>query len=438
MVASEIKELPTQEELEKLFVNNAGLQTIDAFLNRFNPIRVMRMERMEIRHSAILAWLLDPQESHGLDDKFLRAFLGEALKGCELSQGPTALDVSQADLRDVEVRCEWQHIDIFIYSGANRWAFVIENKFDSSQHGGQLAKYFERVEKYCGGVGEPDRGDALAVRGIFLTLHDEEPEDGRYAPFGYDSISEILPGLLAQEANSLSQEVSTFLAHYIEVLEDALETSEEHKKMEKLARQLYRDHRKALKFVMEHGQTTNFEFAMHNLGVDDPEYDVPVRIEGRTYHFNWLGQDQASFVPASWYDGFGADTYSWDGCEDWWMGEPMIVWFHLRRRDEDASGQLRLYAEVGPLTEHKFRKKLIRGIETTAEENGSPRIKFQRGAADEGKRFSKFFKNNTHHIQDVQDSDEITLAAKALLESFAPEFEMIGKILRQFQKYGTE
>lgn len=70
--------MPTTEELEALFVNNPLLARIESHLGRFNPIRVMRMERMEIRHSAILAWLLDPAESHGLEDKFLKAFLGEA------------------------------------------------------------------------------------------------------------------------------------------------------------------------------------------------------------------------------------------------------------------------------------------------------------------------------------------------------------------------
>lgn len=428
-------EPPTQEELEDLFVNNAGMQTIETFLNRFNPIRIMRMERMEIRHSAILAWLLDPQESHGLDDKFLRAFLGEALRGQSWMGFPNALDIAQSDLRDVVVRREWQNIDLFVHSPRLGWAFVIENKLDSQQHGDQLARYISKVRSLF------DNGkETLVVRGVFLTLHDEElsaRDQKTYVPIGYDAIHEILPGLLEQELHLLTNEVATFLRHYIEILEDALDESEEQTAMEKLARQLYRDHSKALQFVMRHGETTNFEFAMHNLGVDDPEYDVPVEIEGRNYHFDWLGQDQASFVPASWFDGLGADTYSWDGCEDWWMGEPMIVWFHLLRRD-DASGQLRLYAEVGPLTKHEFRKKLIRGIETIAEEHNSPRIKFQRGAADEGKRFSKFFKNNTHHIQDVQDSDEITLAVKALLARFAPEFEMIGKILPKFQKYGTE
>ncbi|MBF0680101.1 MAG: hypothetical protein IR164_14315 [Devosia sp.] len=48
------EEFPSSHELENLFVNNGDLSRVQAYLNRFNPIRTMKMERMEIRHSAIL------------------------------------------------------------------------------------------------------------------------------------------------------------------------------------------------------------------------------------------------------------------------------------------------------------------------------------------------------------------------------------------------
>ena len=117
-----ITQLPSTEELESLFVNNESMAKIETYINRFNPIRVMKMERMEIRHSAILSWLLNPGESHGLDDKFLKAFLGEALRGHSSLGSPSALDIARADLRDATVRLEWQNIDIFIYSEKNAWA----------------------------------------------------------------------------------------------------------------------------------------------------------------------------------------------------------------------------------------------------------------------------------------------------------------------------
>src|SRR5688572_3748225 len=116
--------VPSYDEMEALFVNNDELQKIEAYLNRFNPIKVMKMVGMEIRHSAILAWLLNPKETHGLGDHFLRAFLSEAIKG-DSGNRPNALQISQSDMRDADVRSEWNNIDIFILSPQNRWAFIV-------------------------------------------------------------------------------------------------------------------------------------------------------------------------------------------------------------------------------------------------------------------------------------------------------------------------
>ena len=32
----------------------------------FNPFRVLKAEKRELRHTTTLAWLLDPRENHGL------------------------------------------------------------------------------------------------------------------------------------------------------------------------------------------------------------------------------------------------------------------------------------------------------------------------------------------------------------------------------------
>lgn len=418
-------------DFEALFVNNRKLAQISAHLNRFNPIRVMRMERMEIRHSAILAWLLNPQESHGLNDQFLKAFLGEALRGNADLGFPTALDVVRADMRIAQIRREWQNIDILIHLPDLGWAFVVENKYDSKQHDGQLAKYIDKVQSLM----QADERE-LIVRGVFLTLHDEEPADTRYAPINYRAVCEILSDLITRESHSLTVEASTFLNQYREILEEELGVSKERSEMERLARELYREHKKVLDFVIEHGASSDFAIAIHALTGDDPDFFQPITIDGKEYHFDWTGNDTASFLPAQWYAGFGADRFEWEGCEDWWIGYPLVAWLHLAYDADGSGGQLRLYTEVGPLASHDFRKSLIEKIEQAANKAGTDKIRFQRGAADEGKRFSKFFKQNSLSIKDVQDADEIATGAKKLLKRFQPEFELVGEVLPKFTKYG--
>lgn len=423
--------IPSTEELESLFVNNEAVARIETHLNRFNPIRVMKMERMEIRHSAILSWLLNPSESHGLGDIFLKAFLAEALRGHRSNGPPTALDVARADLRDAIVRTEWQHIDIFVHSERNGWAFVIENKYDSKQHEGQLAKYLESAAT---GLGQ--QADDWAIQGIFLTLHGEEPDDPRYASITYDVVCQFLPKFIGQESHLLTAEVRTFLQHYVDVIAEEIGMSAEHDEMEKLARQLYRDNKKALDFIMEYGAGSDFSIAAERHFGPDSTYPDLIEIDDAKYRFFAMDHRSVSFIPDDWYVALGEDRYSWRGCEKWWPEFPIASWIQLWSDAEGKSGQLGLYGEVGPLSEYEFRRGLIEAIQSAAEEAPKSKIKFQKAAAEEGKKYSKFFKENFLRINDVQDVEEISQGIRKLLEKFQPEFDAIGRVLPDFVKYG--
>lgn len=424
-------QVPSHEQFEKLFINNEKLATIEAHLNRFNPIRIMRMERMEIRHSAILAWLLAQNENHGLGDKFLRAFLAEALRGENEKIKPNAMDILRSDLRDVDVRREWENMDIFLHSAQNRWAIVVENKFLSKQSRGQLEGYLEKAAKLLDA-----KRQKISIRGVFLTLNDEH-QDAGYAPIGYENVGVILSQLVRQNANSLSGEVIIFLNHYIDILEEEFGMSAKHKELEKVARQLYRDHKDVLEFVMRHGQETSFEFAFDALIGEVPEDWETSTIDDVGYYFDYHASDTASFLPESWFDSLGKTNYIWEGCENWWLEYPLVCFFQLTKKADGVAGDLRLYAEVGPLTNYEFRKDLIAAILEEAKKQKSSRISFQKGAIDEGRKYSKFFKDNKLAIKDTQNADEIAGGVKVLLKRFKSEFGLVASILPKFEKYGV-
>ena len=416
--------VPTSEELASLFVNNADLDRVRAHLGRFNPIKTMRMERMEIRHSAILAWLLNPQESHGLGDNFLKAFLSGALRGYSGDSKPSALEVSQADMMDAEIRREWRGIDILILSLRNGWAFIVENKYHSTQHGNQLARYLEVAE---------DVFAAQCVRGIFLTLRSEEPADDRYAPFDYASICDLLKQHALSGRYPLAAEVEIFLRHYLEIIEEETGMNEEIAEMEKLAGKLYRDNRRALDFIMEHGKATDFSFACDSVFGEDRKYPQKIEIDETSFVFHKSDARGASFLPQTWFEALGSGNLRWRGCESWWAGFPLVMWVRLSPHAERSGGRVWLYAEVGPLENHNFRSELIEAISNV---KGSKKIKFQRGAGDAGKKFSKFFNKNSFPIKDVHDHEEISSAIKKAIYSFQSEIEAVAKVLPGFvQKY---
>lgn len=417
---------PTSRALENLFVNNPQLERVEAYLNRFNPIRTMRMERMEIRHSAILAWLLDPAETHGLGDRFLKAFLAEAYRGNDGVDGPSALEIIQSDLRDAEVRLEWQKIDIFILSPRNGWAFIIENKFDSSQHSNQLQRYLDKVRAIYRGSRE------LRICGVLLTLREEVAKVPPFVEIRYEVICGFLPRFLEQEAHVMRPEIAVFIRQYIEIIEEAAGMSSERNEMVKLARELYRSHKKVLDFVIEHGAATELSLAVEELFGADPQLLEVTQIGRRAQGFCYgdLHRDGVSFLPQDWVRAMGGKSVHWTGCENWWLGFPVICWISLVAGKDGARGQLRLYAEVGPLTDHAVRAALIGAIEEKAKSGGIKRIRFLQGAAKESSRSSKFFKDNSAEIGDIHDPEGIREGMEQLLERFHAEFEAVAEALR--------
>lgn len=424
---------PSHSDFENFFINNIELNKIEAYLNRFNPIHIMKMENQEIRHSNILGWLLDPLNTHGLGDKFLKAFLTEALKGESLKGGLTSLQILQADLRDTQVKREWNHIDILLLSPKNNFAFVIENKFKSKQYKGQLKQYIDKIKN----IYKDDYPD-LIIKGIFLTLHNEEPEDLSYATIGYDNICEILPSILDIQNTSTSLQVKTFIEHYIDTLKEATGMSEHAKEMERIAKSLYRQHQKLIDFIWEHGSSNEFNLALDELLGENWEDKNKLTIKNIEITEFWSNGNLFCFLPLSWLKILKNCNSSWDGCENWWNTYPLICWIELRN-GENSSGTLRLFAEVGPLNNYEDRLSMINSLKKISENEKLSQISFQKTATDHGSKYSNFFKGNTIKIDDVQDIDEISRKVSKLFENFELCFDKIAIALKHFKqdRYST-
>jgi hypothetical protein len=256
--------------------------------------------------------------------------------------------------------------------------------------------------------------NAPLVRGVFLTLQDEEPLDAGYAPIKYGAIIEILARLMGESSQPPQPEVATFLKHYLEILEDATGMSDERTELEQLARDLYRDHKRVLDFVIEHGASSDFATAARTVFGENPDEFAVVDIMGRSYVFSAMNNKMVSFLPSDWYQACKRFSASWPGCEGWWASFPVIEWVQIWGSDKVPEVQLTLYAEVGPLSKYPLRKALIEGIQRTAADKGLDRIAFQSGAAEEGRSFSKFLKKNSVKVGDIHDADGIAVRQHAV------------------------
>jgi hypothetical protein len=411
-----------RSELESLFVNNDKFSRIREHQTRFNPIRVMRMERMEIRHSAILAWLLDPSETHGLGDKFLRAFLSQALKGAQKEL--PAIVVAEADMRDAEVKREKNSIDIFVSSPRNGWAFVIENKFHSKQHSDQLRRYLIQAKNES-----EELNMAFKHVGIFLSLEDEKPEDESFAVLNYVDICHILKGLLNFEGARIDPQAKQFIQDYLEIIMDETGMNEELPELEILAKQLYREHKKALDFIIEHGSASGFTLACDLFCGEGRKKVEPFYNDKFLYDRGY--QRTLSFVPQEWKELLEQPELKRlnAGCEGWHLGYALACRFDLRWDQDNVGGKLFLLFEVGPTTDSSLRLKLVEAIEAQGEATADKYITIKSSARRPDAKYSRFLRSNSVAVSDVSDSEIIKDKMEAITKKLLPTMDAVTEAL---------
>ena len=422
--------VPSRAEIESLFVNNACVDEIGAYIGRFNPIKIMGVEQKEITHSNILGWLLNPQENHGLGDTFLKAFLSEALRdprNTHRPSRPSALDVSQADLKDAEIKREWNRIDLFIHSPKNGWVFVIENKFRSEQGPNQLKQYMDAVEERFKDVG-------VEVRGVFLTLWEEEPNDKRYSSVRYSSIRDILEQQILCGRHPLTAEVKVFLQHYLEIIKEKTEMSENQDEMEKSAYKFYREHKRVLDFIFEHGKITDFQFACKNVfGRDLKSADkLKSKLKAENQEFRYINSSAQwiSFLPEDWFDALDPKVHDWHVKESWMKNLPLVMWIEFKEEKE----WIELSLVVRELKNFDLENKLIKEIQNVENKEDFKHIKFLEKGDKHGPSVSTILSEKSFPVNDIHDYEQIAKAIKEALklESFKPEIDAISEVLTQF------
>src|ERR1700741_354005 len=94
--------------LEAFVVDNDDLLALESIIGRFNIFDALSIARAEIRHSNFLAFILDPAESHGQGQMFLKAVLMDLLKAAPPALRPfSPIELDGTDLRGIVVRREW-------------------------------------------------------------------------------------------------------------------------------------------------------------------------------------------------------------------------------------------------------------------------------------------------------------------------------------------
>jgi hypothetical protein len=332
---------PDIEALERFVVENDDLTELEALIGRFNIFDALKIARAEIRHSNFLGWLLDPNESHGQGSLFLKALLMDLLKDAPADLRPLSpVELDGEELRGVEIRREWQNIDLLIICEQPRFLVAIENKIDTGEHDNQLQRYKATLAQAF-----PSTKSLF----VFLTEDGSEPSDDDWVPYTYADLYRVLDRCRRLNAGAIGGDILVFLDHYLRLIGSRFMNDE---KIDALCQRIYRNHRQALTLIFERvgspvaglvGQTEEL-----------------LRSQGNRWHVFNKRSKAVDFVPKPWLNLLppigrrkGFDPHLW---------LVMTV---------DAGGnRCRLITSVWPTTDPKLRRKVIERLTVDRKEFG--------------------------------------------------------------------
>lgn len=178
--------MDTELDIQRFFQEVASICALEQALQEerhrkgenYNLFSILSIERYELKHSALIANLLDPKGSHGCGDAFLRAFFEIALKGTaypfedctalrsstECYIGPIAGDTGGRI--DILVESKSSHYGL---SKSSHYGLIIENKIYAGDQDKQLIRY-DNYGKTTFGVGR--------YLLVYLTLFGSEASEG--------------------------------------------------------------------------------------------------------------------------------------------------------------------------------------------------------------------------------------------------------------------
>ena len=160
----------------------------------YNLFSILNIERYELKHSALIANLLDPKGSHGCGDAFLRAFFEIALKEGAYPFKDCTLPHSYTEYYTGPIVGDTGgRIDILVKS--SRYGLIIENKIYAGDQDKQLTRYDNYGKETFG-------ADGYLL--VYLTL------------YGYDASKESTATKSAEEVGYLRLSYAEDILRWLE------------------------------------------------------------------------------------------------------------------------------------------------------------------------------------------------------------------------------
>ena len=211
----------------------------------FDALDFLRLSDDEEFHSNFLAWLLDPQQNHGLGHYFLQPFLlrtGAQTERHTIDWSRTSVHREWVN----EVDGQWGYLDILVLNHAEEFLCAIENKIWSWEHSGQLTRYRKALE---------ERYPRWLRHYVFLsprgTLPYREEEQGYWTAADYKIVLQLVERTISNTANPVKEDVRAFLQQYATTLRRNV-VPDANTNIAELARKIYLEHREVVDLIKSH------------------------------------------------------------------------------------------------------------------------------------------------------------------------------------------
>ena len=387
--------------LEEFVVNNEELLQLEERIGRFNIFDALSIVNTEIRHSNFLAWLLDPNESHGQGPLFLKAVLMDLLRQSPPELRPLSpVQIDGEELRGVEVRREWRNIDILITCKEPGFVIAIENKINAGKYN-PFEDYEKRVQSEF-----PN----MPAMFVLLTIDGSELEELDWVPYQYEDIHRVLLRVRNANATSIGDDVLAFLDHYTRLIGSRFM---EDTQIDELCQTIYKNHRQAIDLIVERvgSAHTGLLAAIAQQIMDDPRWELIYR-----------GPKYVEFIPKAWVSMLPA------------MGKRTVVkktqWITLQSRI--GKKQLSNAIKVAPIPDSGLRQAVIERLIQDPKEFG---LKSLFKKTDKiGGNWATLGRINVFRLKEDEEPDESTVLAKTarVLDERVAELQGVPDALRPF------
>ena len=353
-----------EKALQDFLLDIECLDELIPWTGKVNLFDVLKVSKKEIYHSNMLAWLLDPNENHGLGEAFLKGILQKLVENDEEGRYDV-FDILLSDLHSFSVYREWKRIDILLVSTEEKMLFAIENKVGSHEHDNQLDRYRDTLEK--------DYPEYKRFY-LFLTPGGEEPSDSvNWEVLTYTDVIDVLERSVKRI--ELQADVDLMIKNYINVVRRYIVADS---KLIQICNEIYNKHKEALNIIFDNVKIDNSietEIICETLRELEDEGEIIFNDKGRCLFYT---RQMDGFLPllSESQRNWGDETYR---AYCYWFekaNNKLVIHFELGYKNgaRNLSDELKrksdaLIIAADKTLNYNYYKRLYRKTRTLSEDN---------------------------------------------------------------------